>query len=422
MGDELEALRQAGFALLIGALIGLEREYHHRLKGRKGFAGLRTFMFFTLLGTLSARLSQDVHSLVLPAALLGLFLLLAVHHSRSASGEERDMGMTTEVAALLSFLLGAIVAVGRADVAVALGVAIAVLLSAKPALRSWVERLTPEDIYTTLKFAVVTFVVLPFLPDRSFGPYSAFNPHEIWLMVVLISGVSFLGYVALKLLGPERGIVMSGFLGGLASSTAVAVSFSRRSRETPSTSRAAALAIVLASLVMVVRIVVEVAVVNPHLLAVLWWPLLLVVGGGGMAGLLLWRRATRSPSLSGELPVRNPFRLGAVLIFGVAYALVMFLVKAGQSILPEGSTEAVAILSGMTQVDAITLSVARLSGQGMEPRLAATSILFAALSNTLVKAIIGIVLGDARIRRPLLFGLGAMFAAGILGLLGLWFL
>jgi uncharacterized membrane protein (DUF4010 family) len=166
MEDGLGILRQAGFALLVGALIGLEREYHHRLKGRTGFAGLRTFMFFTLLGTLSARLSQDVHVLVFPVALLGLSLLLATRHGRVNSREEIDLGMTTEVAALLSFLLGAVVAVGRTDVAVALGVAVAVLLSAKPVLSHWVERLTPEDIYTTLKFAVVTFVVLPFLPHQ----------------------------------------------------------------------------------------------------------------------------------------------------------------------------------------------------------------------------------------------------------------
>jgi len=416
MEDGLEILRQAGFALLIGALIGLEREYHHRLKGRTGFAGLRTFMFFTLMGALSARLSEDVHFIVFPVALLGLSLLLAARHYRLASGEDLDAGMTTEVAALLSFLLGAVVAVGRTDVAVALGVAVAVLLSAKPILSNWVERLTPQDIYTTLKFAVVTFVVLPFLPNQGFGPYEAFNPHEIWLMVVLISGVSFLGYVALKLLGPERGIAMSGILGGLASSTAVAVSFSRRSRETPPTSRAAAVAIVLASLIMVVRIAVEVAVVNASLLFFLWFPLLLVAVVGGVIGFFLWRSVTRRAGPAEELPVRNPFRLGAVLVFGGAYALVLFLVKAGQALLPAGSTAAVAVLSGLTQVDAITLSVSRLSQQGLDYRTAVTAILLAALSNTVAKAVIGVALGDSLIRRPLLLGLGGMFAAGLVGL------
>jgi uncharacterized membrane protein (DUF4010 family) len=414
VNPELLILRSMGLALLIGALIGLEREYHHRLKGEKGFAGLRTFMFYALLGNIATWLSVEANAVILPGAFLGLILLLAVNYFRPGASDERDRGMTTEVAALLTFLLGCMVAVGEQAVAVALGVVVAALLSAKPTLVRWVQGLTTEDIYTTLKFAVITFVVLPILPDREYGPFQSFNPYEIWLMVVLISGVSFLGYIALKLLGPKRGTALSGILGGLASSTAVAISFSRQSRETPELSRSCALAIVLASTVMVVRIGVLVSAVYSGLFYTLWLAVLLLLAAGVIASLWLWRGARRDPAMGGGLEIRNPFRLSSVLGFGAAYALVLFLVKAGRTLLPDGSTEIIALVSGLTQVDAITLSVAKLAGEGMALRLAAAAVLIAALSNTVTKVMIGVSLGDVKLRRPLLLGLGLILVCGLL--------
>jgi uncharacterized membrane protein (DUF4010 family) len=405
-------LRSLAVAVLIGALIGLEREYHYRLKGETGFAGLRTFIFFAVLGNLAAWISMAAHSAVLPVSFLGLILLLAANYFRGSTGE-RDRGMTTEIASLLTFLLGTLVAVGEIVVAVALGVVVAALLSAKPALHRWVENLSPEDVYTTLKFAVVTFVVLPILPDLNYGPLGALNPHEIWLMVVLISGVSFLGYVALKLMGPERGIGLSGILGGLASSTAVAVSFSRRSRETPALCRSCAMAIIAASTVMVLRILVLAGAVYPGLLKALWLPLTVVGASGAGASIWLWRGSRNGPSTGDGLEIGNPFRLSAVLTFGAAYAVILFLVKAVREFLPEGSVGLVAVVSGLTQVDAITLTVAKLTREDMSMNLAVSTIIIAALSNTMSKALIGITMGHKDLRRPLLLGLGAMFITGV---------
>jgi uncharacterized membrane protein (DUF4010 family) len=410
--EQLIILRSLAVALMIGALIGLEREYHYRLKGEKGYAGLRTFMFFAVMGNLATWVSKLVHPMVLPVAFVGLILLLTANYFRL--GGERDRGMTTEVASLLTFLLGALVASGEIVVSVALGVIVAALLSAKPAFLRWVEKLTPEDIYTTLKFAVVTFVVLPIVPDRSYGPLGAFNPHEIWLMVVLISGVSFLGYMALKLLGPGRGIWWSGLLGGLASSTAVAVSFSRRSRDNPELARSCAMAIVVASAVMVVRVFALAGAVHPAFLKVLWLPLVVLGLAGLVASFWLWRNSGNGASTSEEMEIGNPFRLSAVLTFGAAYAVVLFLVKAVREFLPDGSVNLVAIISGLTQVDAITLSVAKLAREDLAWNVAVTAIVVATLSNTLSKALIGITVGHRNLRRPLLQGLGIVFVAGLL--------
>ena len=410
-----------GVAILIGALIGLEREYHHRLNNEKGFAGLRTFMFYSVLGNLATWISKDSHPFVLPVAFLGLILLLAATYFRGATAD-RDRGMTTEVAALLTFLLGCLVATGEIVVAVALGVVIATLLSAKPTFLRWVEKLTPEDIYTTLKFAVVSFVVLPLLPDRAYGPLASFNPHEIWLMVVLIAGVSFLGYVSLKLMGPKHGVALSGLLGGLASSTAVAVAFSRRSKETPSLSRSCAMAVVVASTVMVARIAALVGIVFPGLFVQLWTPLVVMGGAGVGASYWLWRGARKTKSNGKTLKIRNPFRLSAVLTFAAAYALVLLLVNLVREFFPDGSTAVVAVLSGLTQVDAITLSVAKLAQEDMAHNLAVSAIMIAALSNTVSKAMIGVTLGHKRFQRPLLTGLGIMFVSGLLVLPFLYYL
>jgi uncharacterized membrane protein (DUF4010 family) len=411
--EQLVILRSLGIAILIGALIGLEREYHYRLKGEHGFAGLRTFMFFSVLGNLATWISFRTHPIVLPIGFIGLIFLLSVTHFRGAA-KERDRGMTTEVAALLTFLLGCLVAVGEIVVAVALGVVIAALLSAKPTFLRWVEKLTPEDIYTTLKFAVITFVVLPILPDRAYGPLGAFNPHEIWIMVVLIAGVSFLGYVALKLLGADRGVALSGLLGGLASSTAVAVSFSRRSRENPALAESCALAIVVASTVMVGRIGALVGIVFPALFQVLWLPLVVMGGAGLGASLWLWRGTRSAVVEAHDLQVRNPFGLNSVLTFGIAYALVLFLVKVVREFLPDGSAGIVAVVSGLTQVDAITLSLAKLAREDMPMRLAVAAMVIAALSNTVSKAMIGVSMGHRTLHKPLLLGLGPAFLGGLL--------
>lgn len=414
MNDELEILRSLGISLLIGALIGLEREYHHRLKEASGFAGLRTFMFFALLGSLATWITIKVQPLTLPVAFLGLILLSLTAYFRGS--EEQDMGMTTEVAGLLTFLLGCLVAVGEVAVAVALAVVVASLLSAKPIFMRWVKQLTPADIYTTLKFLVVSFVVLPILPNRAYGPFDAFNPYEIWLMVVLIAGVSFLGYVALKLLGPERGVALSGLLGGLASSTAVAMAFSRRSKENPEMARSSALAVLLASTVMTTRVGILSTVVYPPLVRELLIPLTAMGGAGAVASFILWRKTRKTPH-NIELAIRNPFSLLSVLTFGVAYAVVLFLVKAFLEVFPNGGTTLVAAVSGLTQVDSITLTAAKMAREALPMQTAVLAILVAALANTASKAVIGMVWGHRAFLRPLLLGLGGMLAAGLVTIL-----
>ncbi len=403
-----------GLALVIGVLVGLQREYAHQQSEREQFAGARTLALIALAGCASALLTDLAGTAwVFVAALLTMGGLITVAYFVSAS--DGDVGLTTEVAAVLVFLIGALCYWGRLEVAAALGVGAAVLLSLKLGVRRFVGRVTAQDVLATLKFAVIAAIVLPLLPNRTFGPapLDVLNPRNIWLMVVFISGISFVGYVLIKLVGPKRGVGLTGLLGGLVSSTAVTLSFTQRSRGHAALAKPFALAITVAWTMMFARVLVEAAVLNGQLLSALWIP----IGGAGGIGLLYCGYLlffTRDKAEGEEIALKAPFELGPALRFAVAYAAILVVSRGAQMLLGDPGVYVSAAVSGIADVDAITLSLARMDGAGTVGIDTATkAIVLAAMVNTTVKGGIVLVLGAASLRKSIVPAIVLILAAGL---------
>ncbi len=404
-----------GAALAIGVLVGLQREYAYGGSDEELFAGVRTFPLISLLGSTGALLSDELSS---PWGLVGLLLpmgaLIVAAHLVGAR-RRGGLGLTTEMATLLVFAAGALCYWDYLPLAAAVGVAATVLLSLKPEMHAFAQQITREDVYATLKFAVITVIVLPLLPDRGFGPepLNVVNPHEIWLMVVLISGISFLGYVLIKFIGPRQGISLTGFLGGIISSTPVTLSFSQRSQEEDELANPFALAIIIAWAMTYLRVLVEAATLNSQLFGRLW-PSMLAASLVGLAyGAYLY---TSQPTREeGEVPFSNPFELGTALKFGLLYAVVLVVSKAAGVYAGDAGVYLSSFISGLPDADAVTLSMAQLTGAegGLSVTTGARAVVIGAMANTLAKG--GIVLGTGapELRRAILPGLLLMLVTGV---------
>ncbi|MDQ3262676.1 MAG: MgtC/SapB family protein [Myxococcota bacterium] len=416
---------ELGVALVAGLVIGFEREQAmaRENKTRRSLGGARTYPLFSLVGAVAALLSQSLGVWVFVIAFVGTLLLVGLSYAKDL--EENDRGLTSEAALLFSFLLGALAVTPAVEdsgrrvlVVLSLSVVASLLLSVKAPLHRFIQQLAPEDIYATLKFLVVAVVVLPLLPDRTYGPLDVLNPRKIGLMVVLIAGISFSGYLAIRLLGARRGLGVTGLLGGLASSTAVTLTFSGRARQTPALADSCALAVVLASGIMFVRVLVAVGVVHPALLSDLWLPMAVMAVAGGGAALVLWRRAKKAAHMQPEqVDFKNPFELGSALKFAAIFAVVLLLSKAATTWFGTGATYLTAVLAGATDVDAITLSLAGLARGELTPSVAVTGILLASASNTLVKGGMAVVVGGWSFGRRVVIAFGVMIALGGLTLI-----
>ena len=401
-------------ALLIGALIGLEREFVQQRSGEQEFGGIRTFALMALLGAVAAFLTDQYGPLIFLAVYLGLILLLwASLLASSMRGVEE--GITTEVTALLVPLFGAMMIWNQPAVAAALGVITALILALKPRLHGAARRMSAEDLRATLEFSIITAVVLPLLPNEGFGPFGVLNPFQIWLLVVFISGIGFLGYVLMKFLGPERGVGITGLLGGLVSSTATTLSFAGRSKTNAGLSTVLAQGILLASCVMFPRVLIEVAVVNPGLVRQVVVPLAAMLIAGVIAVYILWRRGRAEEKADpGGVELSNPLRLKTAITFGLVFAVVLVAVEAANEFFGSAGVYIASIIAGITDVDSITLSVSNLSLKGLlDARVAAIAIILATIVNTITKAVMAMVLGPPRLRRLVLL------AFGIVGLTGL---
>lgn len=364
----------------IGLLIGLERERHP-----EAAAGLRTFTLTALFGTACALLGDLVGLAWLPA--IGLLLVGAMSVTAQHREAERssDPGTTTTIAILLCFVLGTMVWHGLAAVAASLAVLVTALLYFKTELRGLSARLTRRDMLSILQFGVLSLVVLPALPDRGYGPHDALNPHQIWLMVVLISGVSLAGYVALRLAGARHGMLLTGILGGLVSSTATTLIHARRARELPAQTDGCAMVVLLAGGVVFLRIGLFGAIVAPSLMSMLA-PVLLAGLVPMLVAALLRLRGLPETEPVAPPEVRNPAELRAALSFGALYALVLLLAAELTGRIGSAGLFAVALASGLTDVDAVTLSSLRLHGLGsVKPVEAVVAIALAIAANMAVK-------------------------------------
>jgi uncharacterized membrane protein (DUF4010 family) len=411
-----------GIALVIGLLIGLERQRAAAQPRDELFAGVRTFPLFALTGCLAALLADHMSSpwpLVIAFLVLGLLVVAAYWHL----AQQREVGMTTEVAALVTFLVGALCYWNYLALASAIGVTTMLLLSLRLEMHRFARQITQEDVYATLKFAVISAIVLPILPNQSFGPppLDVLNPYRIWLMVVLISGISFLGYVLMKLVDARQGIGLTGLLGGLASSTAVTLSFAERSRQHDELAGAFALGIIMAWTVMFVRVLATVAALNRSLLGVLWPALAAsALAALAYAAYLYW---TRRPDQQESVQIANPFSLGPAVKFGLLYALILLITRTAELYFGQSGIYLSALIAGVADVDAITLSMAELSRSGAPGgggplgaalAVAANAVLLAILSNTLVKTGIVFATGSPQLRPALLPGVVLIIlAAGV---------
>jgi uncharacterized membrane protein (DUF4010 family) len=415
--EPLDVLAQrASVALLLGLLVGVERE-RNRKPGEEQFAGIRTFPLIGLLGFLAALAAEGRSPLVFAALALGFSALVVASYVMTALAGEK--GATTEVAAFLVFVSGALCCWGQVAFASAAGVIAALLLSMRQALHGLVARLVPEDLFAALKLALITVVILPLLPDRAMGPYGAWNPHSLWRYVVLIAALSFAGYVAARAFGARRGVLLAGALGGLTSSTAVALAFSRRSREESALARPLASGILLASTIMFPRVLVIAAAVHPPLLGRLAAPTAAVTLAGLVACLVLLR-SQGEPGEADVLQRGNPLELGQALRFGVLLAAIFLVSRWAYATFRTGGLYVASLLAGTTDVDAITVqaaSQAKESGNEAFVPVAVTAILLAALSNTAVKGGLTVAVGAPALRRltlpaflfVLAVGLGAAF-------------
>lgn len=410
----LEPWWRFGAALLIGALIGLEREFVQQRSGEPEFGGIRTFALMALLGAIAAFFAEQYGLVLFVASYLGLILLIwASYRGEMDRGEEE--GITTEVVGLIVPFLGAMMVWGFAELAASLAVVTALILALKPSLHALARKMSVGDLRATLEFALITAVVLPLLPNRGIGPFNVFNPFEIWLLVVLVSGISFTGYILMKALGAQRGIGLTGALGGLVSSTAVTLSFSGRSKESPALAPAFAIAIVLASCVMFPRVLIEALALNAPLAGVLLLPLSAMLCAGLVGVAVLWRRRGREGGSEEKVvELANPLRLTTAIGFGLVFAVVLLVIKAASVFFGSAGVYVASALTGLTDVDAITLSVSDLAAKGQIPsQVAAVSVMMAVMVNTTVKAAIAAVLGTVELRRAVLRVFGFVLFVGI---------
>ena len=397
---DLDTAWRFACALGFGMLIGLERE--RAQPEEQTFAGVRTFTLFCLLGATAGFAGDHAGTPWVVVAVFGAVAAL-VACSYVVTLKNGDVGMTTEVSALLTVLIGVLCSWGQVGVAAAITVACMLLLARKTWLHGIARRIESTDVEATLRFAIITAIVLPLLPNRGYGPpgLEAFNPFTTWLMVVLIAGLNFAGYILVKVLGREHGFGIAGVLGGLVSSTAVTLGFSQRSKHAVTLAPFLALGILLSWTVMFVRVVVEVWVVNTPLASRLALGLGVMGAASLAASLVLWRRHRGASSATAEVETgSNPFELDEAIKFGVLFGVVLFAARLAQSWFGDAGLYLAGALAGLTDVDAIALSMADLARSDPESApAAARTVVIAVLANTLVKSGMVLWLGHAALRR-----------------------
>jgi uncharacterized membrane protein (DUF4010 family) len=406
--DVIEIFQRLGTAAALGLLVGLQREH-----AGTHLAGIRTFPLVTILGGVCALMAGTPTGAVVAAGFLGVVALLVVGNLRQQVDGPRDgAGITTEVAVLLMFALGAYLMHGELVVGVVVAGVLAVLLHLKPQMHALVQRISPTDFKAVMQFVLISLVILPLLPDQTYGPYDVLNPRNIWWMVVLIVGVQLAAFVLYRLAGQGAGSLLGGVLGGLVSSTATTVAYARQAHGAPAAAPLAAAVIMLASTVALVRVMVVAALVAPQAAASVAWPLATLLGVLVLLSLVQLLLAGRAHV---HLPeAGNPAELKPALFFAGLYALVTLAIAAAGDWLGHQGLYLVALVSGLTDMDAVTLSTTRLLSQDrLVAEVAWRVILLAALSNLVFKGASAYVLGGAALGRRVLILFGIALVSGI---------
>ena len=398
---------ELGVALGLGLLVGMQREWKD-----SGVAGVRTFTLITLLGGLLSNLDEGVAPWAIAAGMLAVAALLVLANLAKLKGGETHLGLTTEAAALLMYGVGAAAGQGLIVPAVVVGGATAVLLHWKQPIHSFIDSMGENDLKGVVQLALIGLVILPILPDETYGPYDVLNPFRIWRMVVLIVGISMCAYVVQRMMGERIGAILGGLLGGLISSTATTVSYARRTASQNDTAWLGALVIMLASTVVNARALFEIGVVAPQLLSHVLPPLaILALVMSVICGALYY--FARGQTIE-ESTNENPAQLTAAIAFGLLYAAILFIVAMVRDLFGDRALYAVAVVSGLTDMDAITLSTAEMY---REDRIDGSTswriILIAMLANLVFKAGAVAMLGSRKLTWLIALVFGITLAAGI---------
>jgi len=410
--SELENFKLLGIALAIGLLIGLERGWRTRnLDEGMRVAGLRTYGMISLLGGLSGILAKEAEPFLLGFIFLGLTAVLLLAYSKSLNKFE-DYSITSTIAALISFTLGALTVFEHITLASASAVVITALLGFKPLLHSWMKKLEQYELEATLKLLLISVVMLPILPDQGYGPWTAFNPYHIWWMVVLIAAISYLGYFAMKIVGNQRGPVLAGALGGLVSSTVVTVNLSRLSKQYSNMENILAAGILTACATMFARTLLLTFVINTGLFRTLLPALLVMTFFTYFAAFLLWQNSRELRTID-EIKLENPFQLGMALKFGTFLVVIMLLSKLLTIYFGNMGTYFLAATSGLADVDPIILSMSQMSKEGLEAGVAAKAILIAVSVNSGVKSFFSWLIGGRALALRVSGTLCGAVAAGL---------
>lgn len=384
-------------SLVLGFLIGLQREMHTIYSNKtQDFGGARTFSMIALFGFLSAWATTFFPYFFLIAAVVMGLLLIAAYIVNSVSIAEK--GATTEFAALVTFVIGGVLTFSLPIFSVFITILVLFVLNIKDTVREYEQTITKKDLSAAILFMLMTFVILPILPDRAIDPMELVNLYRIWIMVVLVAGISFFGYIAIRILGSTHGIGVAGLFGGLVSSTAVAMSMARRVHENGFLAKNLALGIALASSMMLIRAGLEMWVINPALTKAFLIPI--IVGslvGYGYIGYLYF--TSKRENIPQNIEFKNPFDLKEALIMGLVFGATLALITLSNRYIGDMGVYAVALVSGIADVDAIILSLSSLAKNGLNPATAHYAILIAIISNTLAKSALVLFFGKIALFR-----------------------
>jgi uncharacterized membrane protein (DUF4010 family) len=417
------ALTALAVAVAAGWLVGAEREQAHSTRDRGDFGGVRAFPLLAIAGVVAALLRPALGTWIVVALLAAVVVTLGISQAK-ATGE--DVGVTSELAAIVTFALGVTSATPellpdpeRYLLVAGVAASTMALLALKRTFHGFIARVSTDDVYATVKFVLLALVVLPLLPDRALGPFGALNPRKIGWMIALVAGVSFAGYVASRVVGTRLGLLVAGLVGGLVSSTALTVALSARAKAQPELTRLCGVGIVAASATLFPRVLLVAGVVHPPLVRELALPLgVMAAVSYGVAFWTFWR--SRGADAGEGVEYKNPFELGQALRFGVIYAVVIVLARTAHEYAGGAGVFASAAIAGLADVDAITLSLAELERTRAITDVAPRAIVLAALVNTLVKAGLARFLGGKALGRAVVPALVAttVLGAGVVALVG----
>ena len=395
-------------SLGLGLLVGMQRQF-----ANSKTAGIRTFPLITLTGTFCGFLATEFDGWILAIGFVAIASLLVMANILRSKEDRADMGMTTEIAALLMYAIGAYLVFGEQLIAVVVTGVITVLLHFKSTLHGWVGRFGENDLKAIMQFVLISMIILPVLPDKTYDEYESLNPKNIWLMVVLIVGISLVGYFIYKFIGSKAGVLLGGILGGLISSTATTISYSRMAQKTTTFTKLAAFVILTASAVSLVRVMIEISIVAPSSFKAFVFPLgaLLVV-----MIILVLVSFFRNRKEKAEMPTQsNPAELKGALIFALLYGGISFISAFVKDNFGNQALYAVSVVSGLTDLDAITLSTAKMTEQkSIETSLGWRLILVATLSNLVFKGGMAVAMGNKQLGKVVASLFAVLIVSGIL--------